>query len=172
MPPITINRISTWAMKGWYHSIYRIFMSNSQQLTHPNQNVISSLISNNLSLPWSRMIFSVSNNGIYRSLELGPDLVVLTPKDPVREMSISSQEFPSPAWNLSSSLRNGSLHKHFAPKPILIPTFKHIKRGMKYSQVYAHKRSPQATIRCPIWRSSSFNGRIMTWTWKQFFDQA
>ena len=38
------------------------------------------------------MIFSVSNDGIDWSLDFEPDSVTLTVKDPVQEMTKSSQE--------------------------------------------------------------------------------
>ena len=51
------------------------------------------------------MIFSVSNDVIEWSFDFGPDLVTLTVKDLVQEMTISSREIPLAAWSLLLSQR-------------------------------------------------------------------
>ena len=64
------------------------------------------------------MIFSVSNDGIELSLHLIPDLVTLTVKDLVQEMTISSQEFLLASWSLWSSQRHQFLHNHLVRIPV------------------------------------------------------
>ena len=64
------------------------------------------------------MIFSVSNNGIERSLDFGPDLVTLTIKVLVQEMTISSQEIPVAAWSLLLSQRQQFSNNHLARVPV------------------------------------------------------
>ena len=77
------------------------------------------------------MIFSVSNDGIERSLDFGSDSVTLTVKDFVQEMAISSHEIPLAAWSLLSQ-RQEVLNNHQERVPIT-PTKKGQWRcGMKY----------------------------------------
>ena len=66
------------------------------------------------------MIFSVSNDGIQRSLEFGPDSVTLTVKDLVHEMTISSQKNPLAAWSLLLSRRQQFLNIHLARVPVTL----------------------------------------------------
>ena len=60
------------------------------------------------------MIFSVSNDGFEWSLDFGPDLVSLTVKDLVQEMTIWPQEVPLAAWSLLLSQRQQFLNNHLA----------------------------------------------------------
>ena len=64
------------------------------------------------------MIFSVSNDGIERSLEFGPDSVIWTVKDLVQEMTISSQEIILAAWSLLLSQRPQFLNNHLPRVPV------------------------------------------------------
>ena len=66
----------------------------------------------------SSIIFAVSNEGFRWSLNFGPDSVVLTVKDLVREMTLSSREIRMPAWNLLLSRRQEFLDNHLARSPI------------------------------------------------------
>lgn len=64
------------------------------------------------------MIFTVSNDGIEWSLDFGPDSVLITVKDLVQEMIMSSQEIPLQAWNLLLDQRQQFLDNHLARVPI------------------------------------------------------
>ena len=83
-----------------------------------SQNFIHILILYNFSLHWSNMIFSVSYDGIEWSLGLGPDSVILTVKDLVQEMTISSQEIPLADWSLLLSQKQPFLNNHLAWVPV------------------------------------------------------
>ena len=63
------------------------------------------------------MIISISNDGIERSLDFGPDSVTLTVKDLVQEMT-SAQEIPLAAWSLLLSQRQQFLNNHLARVPV------------------------------------------------------
>ena len=64
------------------------------------------------------MIFSVSKDGIERSLDFGPDSVTFTVKDLVLEMTIHSQEIPLAAWSLLSSQGQDFPRSHLAQIPM------------------------------------------------------
>ena len=64
------------------------------------------------------MIFSVSNNGIQRTLDFGPDSVTIAVIDVVQNITISSQEIPLAAWQLLLSQRQDFLNNHLARVPI------------------------------------------------------
>ena len=64
------------------------------------------------------MIFSVSSDGIERSLNRGPDSVFLTVKDVVREITLNSNKLPLPAWCLLSSQKQIFWINHLAKFPI------------------------------------------------------
>ena len=64
------------------------------------------------------MIFSVSNDGIEWSLEIGPDSKTLTVKDLVQEKTICSQEIPLAAWSLLLSQKQQFLKNHLARVPV------------------------------------------------------
>ena len=64
------------------------------------------------------MVFSVSNDGIEWSVDFAPDSVILTVKDLVQEMKISSQEVPLAAWTLLLSKRQEFLNDHLARVPV------------------------------------------------------
>ena len=64
------------------------------------------------------MVFSVSNDGIKWSLDFGPDSVILSVKDLVQEMRLSSQEFALAAKKLLLSQRRQFLNNHLARVPI------------------------------------------------------
>ena len=64
------------------------------------------------------MLFSVSNDGIERSFDFGPDSVTLTAKDLVQELTINSQEIPLAAWSLLLSQRQQFLNNHPARVPV------------------------------------------------------
>ena len=66
------------------------------------------------------MIFSVSNDGIERSLDFAPDSVTLTVKNLVQEMTIFSREISLAAWSLLLSQRQQFLHNHLA-RPQITP---------------------------------------------------
>ena len=63
------------------------------------------------------MIFSVPNEGIEWSLEIGPDLMTLTVKDLVQERILCSQEILLAAWSLLLSQRQDFLSNHPARVP-------------------------------------------------------
>ena len=46
------------------------------------------------------MLFSVSNDGVEWSFDFEPDLVTLTVKDLVQEMTVGSHEIPMATWSL------------------------------------------------------------------------
>ena len=60
------------------------------------------------------MFFSVSNDGIERSLEFGPDSDTLTVKTPVQELTINSQGLSLEAWSLLFSQRQDFLNIQLA----------------------------------------------------------
>ena len=64
------------------------------------------------------MNFSNSNDGIEWSLDFGPDSVILTAKDLVQEMTLSSQEIPLAAWSLLLSQRQQFLSNQLARVPV------------------------------------------------------
>ena len=64
------------------------------------------------------MIFSVSNNGTQRTLDSGPDSVVLSVKDLDENLTISSLEIPLAAWSLLLSQRQEFLENHLPRVPI------------------------------------------------------
>ena len=64
------------------------------------------------------MIFSVSNDGIEWSLDIGPDSVTVTVKGLVQEMTISSQEIPLAAWSLLLYQRQQFFNNHLARVPV------------------------------------------------------
>ena len=64
------------------------------------------------------MIFSVSNDGIEWSPDFGPDSRTLTVKDPVQEMTISSQKISRAALSLLLSQRQQFLNNHLALVPV------------------------------------------------------
>ena len=64
------------------------------------------------------MIFSVSNDGIERSLDFEPDSVTLNVRDLVQEMTITSQEIPLAAWSLLLTERQDFLNNHLARVPV------------------------------------------------------
>ena len=64
------------------------------------------------------MIFSVSNNGIQRTLDFGPDSVTISVNDLDQKKIISSQEIPLAARQLLLSERQDFLNNHLAQVPI------------------------------------------------------
>ena len=60
----------------------------------------------------------IHNYGIEWAFDFGPDSGILTVKDLVQEMTISSQEITLPAWSLLLSRRQGFLNNHLARVPI------------------------------------------------------
>ena len=60
----------------------------------------------------------IHNYGIEWAFDFGPDSGILTVKDLVQEMTISSQEITLPAWSLLLSQRQGFLNHHLARVPI------------------------------------------------------
>ena len=64
------------------------------------------------------MIFSVSNDGIQWTLEVGPDSVTIAVSDLDQNITISSQEIHLAAWQLLLSQRQDFLNNHLARAPI------------------------------------------------------
>ena len=64
------------------------------------------------------MIFSVSYNGIGWSPGLGPDSLILTVRDLVQEMTLSSQEIPVATQSLLLSQRQDFLNNHLERNPV------------------------------------------------------
>ena len=64
------------------------------------------------------MIFSVSNDGIQRTLDFGPDSVTIAVNDLGQNITTSSQEIPLAAWQLLLSQRQDFLNNHLARVPI------------------------------------------------------
>ena len=64
------------------------------------------------------MTFSISNNGIEWSFDFGPDLVTLTVKDLVQEVTINSEKVLLAALSLLLSQKQDFLNKHLARVPI------------------------------------------------------
>ena len=64
------------------------------------------------------MIFSVSNDGIHRILDFGPDSVNIAVNDLDKNITISSQEIPLAAWQLLLSQRQDFSNDHLARVPI------------------------------------------------------
>ena len=64
------------------------------------------------------MIFSVSNDGIQRTLDFGPDSVTIAVNDLDQNTTISSQEITLAAWQLLLSQRRDFLNNHLARVPI------------------------------------------------------
>ena len=63
------------------------------------------------------MIFSVSNDGIQWTLDVGPDSVTIAVKDLVQNITISSQEKHLAAWQLLLSQSQDFLNNHLARVP-------------------------------------------------------
>ena len=83
-----------------------------------NQIFISIVFSNTFNLQWSKMIFSVSSDGIAWSLDFGPDSAPLIVKVLVHETTISSREIPLAAWSLLLSQRQDFLNNHLTRVPV------------------------------------------------------
>ena len=64
------------------------------------------------------MIFSVSNDGIQWTLDLGPDSVTIAVNDLDQNITISSQEISLASWQLLLSQRQDFLNNHLARVPI------------------------------------------------------
>ena len=64
------------------------------------------------------MIFSVSNDGIQWTLDLGPDSVTIAVNDLDQNLTISSQEIPLAAWQLLLSQRQDFLDNHLPRVPV------------------------------------------------------
>ena len=64
------------------------------------------------------MIFSVSNDGIQRTLDFGPDSVTIAVKDLDQNITISPQGIPLAAWQLLLSQRQDFLINHLPQVPI------------------------------------------------------
>ena len=64
------------------------------------------------------MIFSVSNEGIWWTLDFGPDSVTIAVKDIDQNLTISSQEITLAAWQLLLSQRQDFLDNHLPRVPI------------------------------------------------------
>ena len=64
------------------------------------------------------MIFSVSCDGIQRTLDFGPDSVTIAVIDLVQKITISSQEITLAAWQLLLAQRQDFLNNHLARVPI------------------------------------------------------
>ena len=63
------------------------------------------------------MIFSVSNDGIQWTLDLGPDSVTIAVNDLDQNITISSQDIPLAAWQMLLSQRQDFLNNHLARVP-------------------------------------------------------
>ena len=64
------------------------------------------------------MQFTVSNNGTQRTLDFGPDSVVLSVKDPDENLTITSLKIPLATWSLLLSQRQEFLDNHLPRVPI------------------------------------------------------
>ena len=64
------------------------------------------------------MIFLVSNDGIQRTLDFGPDSVTIAVNDLDQTLTISSQEIPLAALQLLLSQRQEFLNNHLTRVPI------------------------------------------------------
>ena len=64
------------------------------------------------------MIFSVSNDGVWWTLDFGSDSVTIAVNDLDQSITISSQEKPLAAWQLLLSQRQVFLNNHLARVPI------------------------------------------------------
>ena len=64
------------------------------------------------------MIFSVSNDGIHRTLDFGLDSVITAVNDLDQNLTISPQEISLPAWQLLLSQREDFLDNHLPRVPI------------------------------------------------------
>ena len=64
------------------------------------------------------MQFTVFNNGTQWILDFGPDSVVLSVRDLVENLTISSLEIPLATWSLLLSQRQEFLDKHLPRVPI------------------------------------------------------
>ena len=67
------------------------------------------------------MVFSVSNDGIEWSLDVGPDSVTLTVKYLFQEMTICSREIPLAACSFLSSQLQDFLNNHL-PQDLITPS--------------------------------------------------
>ena len=63
------------------------------------------------------MIFSVSNDGIRRTLDFGPESVTISVNDLDQNVTSSSQEILLAAWHLLLSQRQDFLNNHLAQVP-------------------------------------------------------
>ena len=73
------------------------------------------------------LIFSISTDGIQRTLDFGLDFVTIAKIDLVQNITISSQELPLVAWRLLLSQRQNFLDNHL-PR---IPTTQNQEKTMK-----------------------------------------
>ena len=64
------------------------------------------------------MIFSVSSDGIQRTLDFGPDSVTIAVNVLDQNITISSQEIHIAAWQLLLAQRQDFLNNHLARVPI------------------------------------------------------
>ena len=63
------------------------------------------------------MIFSVSNDELQWTIDLGPDSVTIAVNDLDQNITISSQEIPLAAWQFLLSQRQDFLHNHLPRVP-------------------------------------------------------
>ena len=109
------------------------------------------------------MIFSVSIDGIERSLDCGPDSVTLTVKDLVQEMTIISQEIPLEAWSLLLSQRQDFLDKHLAWDPVTPNQHgRREKRDEVLSSVGAQDTDTSG-YQVPDLDDVDFSGKLLNW---------
>ena len=120
------------------------------------------------------MIFSIFNDGFEWCLEFGPVSETLTVKDLVQERTKVPKKI---FWQLTAwcCLKEKIFWKFILREFQLPPTSKkHMNRGMKYFQVYVHKKSrTQADIRTLlIWTMLNSTGKMISWMWTLFLDWA
>ena len=118
------------------------------------------------------MIFSVSNDGIEWCLDFRAVTVTLNRKDLVQELTIKIHDMTPPASILLMLQKQDFSNDHLAQVPITQNQQGTLKmRDELLPNVGAQERA-QAGMRYPIWRCLSFNGRILTSTWIESFDQS
>ena len=118
-PPITMKHTLTWTKKRqksfplWHDRV------DSTLVDTVNEKFTALFNLNTSRLQWSNNIFSVSNNSIEWSLDLGPESFTLTVKELVQKTTKIIKEFHLAACSIMVSYRHDILCNLIARLPII-----------------------------------------------------